>query len=120
MPLTVLKKHIPALTIIIAVILIGSFVYPFLPDVIPSHFDIKGNPDAYFEKDFSFVFFIFMLVLFIIILAIDLLFLYPILPGWIMAVTNWSIQGIMAVIYLSVLAFALGFIGNFLIGFFQV
>ncbi len=116
--LKVIRKHLPALVIVIVVILLGIIVYPMIPDQIPTHFDGKGNPDKYGGKgSFSTPFFVFMVIFFIIIFVIDTVFIYGILPGSLMASVNWVFQGLMAVIYLSTVAFVLGIIGNFLYGF---
>ena len=59
MYLKVFKYHLPALVIIGVVALIGYYAYPHLPDLIPTHFDIAGNPDHYSEKGtFGYLFFV--------------------------------------------------------------
>ncbi len=117
MYLKVFKYHLPALIIIGVVALIGYYAHPHLPDLIPTHFDIAGNPDHYSEKgEFECVFFGFMLAFFLFILAFDIFYFYRVFQGKIMAATNWGMQGIMGIIYLSAIAFPLGIIDNFLEG----
>ena len=41
---TVIRAHLPAFVIVICVMLVGIFAHPYLPDVIPTHFDKSGNP----------------------------------------------------------------------------
>lgn len=115
--LKVFKYHLPALIIIGVVILIGCLAYPHLPDMIPTHFDIAGNPDHYTEKGaFGYLFFAFLLVLFCFTFAFDLFYFQRVLGGRLMAATNWGMQSVMAVIYLSSIAYPLGIIDNFLEG----
>jgi hypothetical protein len=118
MLLEVTRRHLPALVIVIAAVLLGIIVYPMMPDQIPTHFDAKGNPDKYDSKiSFYTLFFTFMVIFFVIIIVIDRVSVYGILPGNLMASVNWVLQGFMAVIYLSTIAVALGVIENFLYGF---
>lgn len=117
MYLKVFKYHLPALIIIGVVALAGYYAYPHLPDLIPTHFDIAGNPDHYSEKGtFGYLFFVLDLVFFFFIFGIDILYFYRIFEGKMMAATNWFMQSIMGVIYLSAVAFPLGIIDNFLEG----
>ncbi|MBN1574160.1 MAG: DUF1648 domain-containing protein [Deltaproteobacteria bacterium] len=117
MYLKVFKYHLPALIILGIVALIGYYAYPHLPDLIPTHFDIAGNPDHYSEKGtFGPLFFVILFAFFLFILAFDLFYFSRMVEGKIMAATNWGMQGIMAVIYLSTIAYPLGIIDNFLAG----
>lgn len=117
MYLKVFKYHLPALIIIGVVFLIGYCAYPHLPDLIPTHFDIVGNPDHYSDKGtFGYLYFVFILAFFFFIFAFDVLYFYRIFESKIMAATNWGMQGTMAIIYLSAIAYPLGIIDNFLEG----
>jgi hypothetical protein len=117
MYLKVFKYHLPALIIIGAVALIGYYAYPHLPDLIPTHFDVAGNPDHYSEKGtFGPLFFLILFAFFLFTLAFDLFYFCRIVEGKILAATNWGMQGIMGIIYLSSIAYPLGIIDNFLHG----
>ena len=49
------KNLILALLLIAAPFAYASYVYPSLPDTIPTHFNIKGEADAYGGKDSIFL-----------------------------------------------------------------
>lgn len=45
------KNLVVALLLIAAPFAYAAYVYPSLPDTIPTHFNIKGEADAYGGKD---------------------------------------------------------------------
>ena len=49
------KNLILALLLIAAPFAYAAYVYPSLPDTIPTHFNIKGEADAYGGKDSIFL-----------------------------------------------------------------
>jgi hypothetical protein len=100
--------------------LVGFFAHPYLPNVIPTHFDKSGNPDRFGEKgELSFAFPLIMLALFVLIFSFDIFLICPTFPGKILASANWGLQGVLAITYLSAIFYSLTIIDNFLIGFFS-
>ncbi len=73
-----LKSEIFPLSLILIFILISIYAYDKLPDPVPSHFDIHGNPDDYMPK---FKYFLFLFGVFIGLYVI-LTFIPLIDPFW--------------------------------------
>lgn len=51
------RKEILPVALIILAFIVGTFLYPSLPEKIPSHWDIRGEVDAWTDKDFGVFFF---------------------------------------------------------------
>ncbi|MCX7694882.1 MAG: SdpI family protein [Caloramator sp.] len=68
-----IKKDWPILSLIIITFLISVILYPYLPDKVPSHWNIRGEVDAYSSKLFG--------VLMINLMNLGLYFLFLILPN---------------------------------------
>lgn len=48
-----IKKDWPILSLIIITFIISLILYPYLPDKVPSHWNIRGEVDAYSSKLFG-------------------------------------------------------------------
>ncbi|MFC2142918.1 SdpI family protein [Candidatus Aenigmatarchaeota archaeon] len=70
-----MKSVIPAAALIIIAFAISIYVYPSLPEKIPSHWNADGEVDGYMSKDLGIflmpVFSVFILLLFILLPRID-------------------------------------------------
>lgn len=51
------KKEILPITLIIISLIIGIFLYPQLPEKVPSHWNVEGEVDAWSSKNFAVFFF---------------------------------------------------------------
>jgi len=100
-----IRHHLPALLIIIVVIIAGVLVLPSLPEEVPIHYDAAGNPDAYGPPTTVVILFsIFLPGMFVFILLSDILMVYRILPGRLMAAANTICAATMSVVYGTALA----------------
>lgn len=105
---TTYRRHVPALLIMIVAIGLWFGLLPFLPNPITVNHPFPGNPVSATEP---MVFIIamcgFMLISHIVIVSLDFFLFARVVPGYIMAVVDWIVQGFTAVSYLSMLAAAM-------------
>jgi len=110
---SVLKNHLPALAIIVALALISIVSLPHLPEKVPSFFnDNEGGQNFEPKEGLIAFYFIFSLVLFFLWLLIDLLFIYPVVPGKMFSALNISLQAIFGILHLTSVVLGLGLIGR--------
>ena len=64
------KKEILPISLIVLAFIVGMYLYPSLPDKVPSHWNAQGEIDSWRSKDFAVLFFP------ILILAIYLLMIF--------------------------------------------
>lgn len=51
-----LKKELPLIAILLIPVIIAVAVYPYLPDVVPTHWNARGEVDGYGSKEFGALF----------------------------------------------------------------
>ena len=119
---TTYRRHVPALVIMIVAIWLWVGLLPFLPNPMAVDFASSDNPTS---ATAPMVFLVamcgFMLIAHAVIVLIDFFLFARVVPGYIMAVVDWIVEGVTAVFYLSVLAAAVdilplvvGLVGGYL------
>jgi hypothetical protein len=119
---TTYRRHLPALVIMVISIGLWLALLPFLPNPITVNYPFPDNPSSATEP---MVFLIamcgFMLVAHVVIVLMDVILFARVVPGYIMAVVDWIVEGFTADFYLSILAaaanvlpFAVGLVGGYL------
>ncbi len=119
---TTYRRHVPALVIMIIAAGLWLGLLPFLPDPLTVYCSFSDNPVFATEPITPLIAMCgFMLMSHIVIVFIDLFFIAPAVPGYIMALVDWIVEGFTAVFYLSILGAAadilpciIGLVGGYL------
>ncbi len=119
---TTYRRHVPALVIMIVAIGLWLGLLPFLPNPMAVDFASPDNPaSATAPVVFLIAMCGFMLVAHAVTVLLDFFLFSRVVPGYIMAVVDWIVEGFTAVFYLSILAaamdilpFIVGLVGGYL------
>jgi hypothetical protein len=119
---TTYRRHVPALVIMIVAIGLWLGLLPFLPNPMSVDFASSDNPvSATAPAVFLIAMCGFMLVAHVVTVLLDFFLFARVVPGYIMAVVDWIVEGFTAVFYLSILVaamdilpFIVGLVGGYL------
>jgi hypothetical protein len=101
---TTYKRHLPALAIMLVATISWLALLPFLPNPMTVYCTFSGAPVFDTEPITPFIAMCgFMLISHVVIVLIDLFMIAGAVPGYIMAVVDWIVEGVTAVFYLSIL-----------------
>lgn len=104
---TTYRRHMPALAIMIIAAGLWLGLLPFLPNPLTVHCSFSGDPVFSSEPITPLIAMCgFMLMSHIVIVLIDFFLFASVVPGYIMALVDWIVEGFTAVFYLSVLGAA--------------